>query len=411
MLDVLKIRADFPILKRTIHGKRLTYLDNAATTQKPRPVIQAIQEFYEEHNANVHRGIHTLGDEATRLYGEARQVVAEFIGASKPEEVIFTRNTTEGINLVAYAWGGEQVKKGDLIVTTEMEHHSNIVPWQLLAKRSGARVEYVRVDKDTGQVDWEDLEAKVRLRPKLVTVVHVSNFLGTVNPIETMVALVRKLSPTTRVLVDGAQTVAHMPVRVRDLGCDFFAFSGHKLYGPMGIGGLWVKSEVLEKMKPFMTGGGTISEVTTEGTVFAEGPERFEAGTPNVAGAVGLKVAIDYVRGLGMGAIGEHEKKLVKRVIELLSELDFVKIYGPKDVDRRGTVVAFAVRGVHAHDVAQVLDSEGIAVRSGHHCVMPMHTKLHLAATTRVSFGVYNSDEDIEFLIRGLKKVRRVFRL
>lgn len=409
--DVEKIRVDFPILKRKIHGKRLTYLDNAATTQKPRQVVEAERLFYEEHNANVHRGIHTLGDEATRLFSEARETIAQFVGASRPEELIFTRNTTEGINLVAYAWGGERVKKGDVIVTTEMEHHSNIVPWQILAQRNGARVEYVRVDDDTGQIDWKDLEAKLKLRPKLLAVVQVSNFLGTVNPIEKIVELTRKQSQGTKVLVDGAQAVAHMPVAVEKLGCDFYAFSGHKLYGPMGIGGLWVKGEVLDEMGPFITGGGTISEVTMEGTVFAEAPEKFEGGTPNVAGAVGLAAAIDYVEKIGRQAILTHERGLIGKLLAGLSRLSFVRIYGPKHIEERVGVVAFTVDKVHAHDVAQVLDSEGVAVRSGHHCVMPMHTKLKLSATTRASFGIYNAEDDIEALLRSLDKVRKVFRI
>lgn len=411
MFNVEAIRTDFPILARKIHGKRLAYLDNAATTQKPRLVLDALREFYEEHNANVHRGIHTLGDEATRLYSEARQAVASFIGAAKSKELIFTRNTTEGINLVAYAWGDENLKKGDVVLTTEMEHHSNIVPWQMLAQRAGARVEYIKVDKETGQIDWRDLEAKLKLGPKLLAMVHVSNFLGTVNPVEKIVELVHQRSKGTKVLVDGAQAVAHLPVEVAKLGCDFYVFSGHKLYGPMGIGGLWVKGEVLERMAPFITGGGTISEVGTTGTVFAEAPEKFEGGTPNVAGAVGLAAAIEYIQRIGMGEIGEHEEQLVTRVTELLSELPFVKVYGPKNIAERGVLVAFIVRGVHAHDVAQVLDSEGVAVRSGHHCVMPMHTKLNLSATTRASLGIYNSEEDVEQLIEGLRKVQHVFRV
>ena len=405
------IKSDFPILNRKINDKPLVYLDNAATSQKPRQVIEAMVDYYEQHNANVHRGIHTLGDESTCLYSEARETVAKFIGVEDTNELVFVRNTTEGINLVAYSWGMANIKSGDVIVTTEMEHHSNLVPWQELAKRVRARVEYVAVNQE-GELDLDSLEKKLELKPKLLALVHVSNFLGTINPVKKIATLAKKNG--TKVLIDGAQAVPQMPVNVSELGCDFYAFSGHKMYGPMGIGGLWVRKEILEKMGPFMTGGGTISEVHKTGTIFAELPDRFDAGTPNVAGAVGLKAAVEYLQKIGMEMVREHEKKLTNHLIDQLTNLSFVKIYGPRDIEKRGGLVAFTVRlrsghFVHAHDVAQVLDSEGIAVRSGHHCTMPMHEKLGIAATIRASFGIYNTKDEVDKLIEGLKKVRKVF--
>lgn len=396
MLDVDQIKRDFPILQRQINGQPLVYLDNAATSQKPRQVIEAMVDYYQQHNANVHRGIHTLGDESTRMYQQARKKIAKFIGAGDANELVFVRNTTEGINLVAYSWGTANVSKGDVIVTTEMEHHSNLVPWQELAKRVGARLEYT---------DMEDLDEKLKLKPKLLALVHVSNFLGTINPIREIVSKCKSV----KVLVDGAQAVPHMPVDVRKLGCDFYAFSGHKMYGPMGIGGLWVKREILEDMQPFMTGGGMISEVHKTGTVFADLPDRFDAGTPNVAGAVGLAAAVEYLEKIGMNNVRTHAKELIEYALNKLKSIKGIKIYGPREIERRGGLVAFSVKGIHAHDVAQVLDSEGIAVRSGHHCTMPMHEKLGISGTTRASFGIYNTKEDIDRLIEGLEKVRQVF--
>ena len=400
------VKSDFPILSRKINGQPLVYLDNAATTQKPRQVIEVIRDYYENHNANVHRGIHTLGDESTRMYQRAREKVADFVGASDPNELVFVRNTTEGINLVAYAWGMANVGKGDVIVTTEMEHHSNLVPWQELAKRVGARVEYVAVNQE-GELDLDSLEKKLELKPKLLALVHVSNFLGTINPVKKIATLAKKNG--TKVLIDGAQAVPQMPVNVSELGCDFYAFSGHKMYGPMGIGGLWVKREVLEEMQPFMTGGGTISEVHTGGTVFAGLPDRFDAGTPNVAGAVGLAAAVEYLEKIGMQNVRAHEKELTAYAVKKLKSIKSIRIYGPRNLEERGGLVAFSVEGIHAHDVAQVLDDEGIAVRSGHHCTMPMHEKLGLAATVRASFGIYNTKEEVDKLIEGLGKVKKVF--
>ena len=400
------IKSDFPILNRKINDKPLVYLDNAATSQKPRQVIEAMVDYYEQHNANVHRGIHTLGDESTCLYSEARETVAKFIGVEDTNELVFVRNTTEGINLVAYSWGMANIKSGDVIVTTEMEHHSNLVPWQELAKRVRARVEYVAVNQE-GELDLDSLEKKLELKPKLLALVHVSNFLGTINPVKKIATLAKKNG--TKVLIDGAQAVPQMPVNVSELGCDFYAFSGHKMYGPMGIGGLWVKREVLEEMQPFMTGGGTISEVHTVGTVFAGLPDRFDAGTPNVAGAVGLAAAVEYLEKIGMQNVRAHEKELTAYAVKKLKSIKSIRIYGPRNLEERGGLVAFSVEGIHAHDVAQVLDDEGIAVRSGHHCTMPMHEKLGLAATVRASFGIYNTKEEVDKLIEGLGKVKKVF--
>ena len=406
MFDIRQIRKDFPILVRQVNGKPLVYLDNAATSQKPRQVIDAIVDYYRNHNANVHRGIHTLGDESTRMYQQARERVAEFVGADDPDELIFVRNTTEAINLVAYSWGTANVGRGDVIVMTEMEHHSNIVPWQELAKRVGARVEYVGVD-ESGEIDTADLERKLRLKPRLVAVAHVSNFLGTINPVKQIAQLAKKYG--VKVLVDGAQAVPQMLVDVSALGCDFYAFSGHKMYGPMGIGGLWVRKEILEKIPPFLTGGGTISEVHTSGTVFTGLPDRFDAGTPNVAGAVGLAAAAEYLEKIGMQNVRLHAKELTQYALDKLKSISGIKTYGPRDTEKRGGLVAFSVEGIHAHDVAQILDGEGVAVRSGHHCTMPMHEKLGIAATVRASLGIYNTKEEVDRLVAGLGKVRQVF--
>lgn len=445
------IKKDFPILSRKVHGKPfdktpssakssagrqgkpLVYLDNAATTQKPKQIIEAIADYYEKHNANVHRGIHALSEEATAMYEEARKQVSRFIGSQDPNELVFVRNTTEAINLVAFAWGREHIGESDEILISELEHHSNIVPWQMLAKEKGATVKYVRVTDD-GKLDLRDLKSKISEKTKLVALVHVSNFLGTINPIME-IAKIAKFSENHEpklprsayggsrndgkplFLVDGAQAVGHMPVDVKKLGCDFYAFSGHKMYGPMGIGCLWARREILENMQPFLTGGGMISEVRTSGSTFAELPDKFDAGTPNVEGAVGLAAAVKYLTKIGMEKVRKHEIELTRYALEKLqgtrNKLQ-VKIFGPEHIEDRGGIISFTVylggKEIHGHDVAQVLDSEGIAVRSGHHCTMPMHLKLGLAATTRVSFGIYNEKSDVDKLVLALKKVPRIFR-
>jgi len=412
MLDTIQVRRDFPILKREINGHPLVYLDSGATSQKPNQVLEAERNYYEQHNANVHRGAHTLGDEATNLLMESRQATAKFIGASD-QEIIFVRNTTEAINLVAYSWGLDNLKEGNVIVTTLMEHHANLVPWQEVGRRTGAKVEVVGLTPD-GQVDMDDYRNKLKLHPKLVSFVQVSNALGTINPVAEMTKLAHKVGAV--VLVDGAQAVPHMRVDIGEIGCDFYAFSGHKMLGPMGIGVLWGKRALLEKMSPFLTGGGMINEVYTDHSTWAELPEKFEAGTPNVAGAVGLMSAIKYLEKLGLPAqagmdnVREHDKQLVAYSIQQLQKIKEIRILGPKDSSQRSGSVSFEYQGVHAHDIAAILDSQGVAVRSGHHCTMPLHNSLGVVASIRASFNVYTTKGDIDALVEALKKVKEVFK-
>ena len=412
MLDTIQVRRDFPILKREINGHPLVYLDSGATSQKPSQVLEAERNYYEQHNANVHRGAHTLGDEATLLLAESRQATAKFIGASD-QEIIFVRNTTEAINLVAYSWGLDNLKEGNVIVTTLMEHHANLVPWQEVGRRTGAKVEVVGLTPD-GQVDMDDYRNKLKLHPKLVSFVQVSNALGTINPVAEMTKLAHKVGAV--VLVDGAQAVPHMRVDIGEIGCDFYAFSGHKMLGPMGIGVLWGKRALLEKMSPFLTGGGMINEVYTDHSTWAELPEKFEAGTPNVAGAVGLMSAIKYLEKLGLPAqagmdnVREHDKQLVAYSIQQLQKIKEIRILGPKDSSQRSGSVSFEYQGVHAHDIAAILDSQGVAVRSGHHCTMPLHNSLGVVASIRASFNVYTTKGDIDALVEALKKVKEVFK-
>lgn len=439
-IDSKLIKKDFPILRRKVNGKQLVYLDSAATSQKPQVVIDSLVNYYQNHNANIHRGIHTLGDESTKMYDAARQTIAGFIGAEDKKELIFVRNTTEAINLVAYSWGEKNIAEGDEIMLTEMEHHSNIVPWQKLKHRLASdkreiRLRFVNVDKE-GRLDLQDFRRKLSPRTKIVSVVHVSNFLGTINPIKEIAGLIREQraenlakrdpasqgkrqpTPYPLLLVDGAQAVPHMPVNIQELGCDFYAFSGHKTYGPMGIGCLWGKKKLLEEMSPFLTGGGMINTVDFQQATFTDLPDKFEAGTPNVAGTVGLAAAVRYLQKIGMDKVRQHEIELTEYCYKLLKKLKSpkllnVKLFGPTDVEQRGGLIAFTVKvddkEVHAHDVAQVLDSQGIAVRSGHHCVMPMHDKLGLAATTRISFGIYNTEEDINLFIKALNLIPKIF--
>lgn len=405
MLNSTKIKLDFPILKREIDGHPLVYLDSGATSQKPKQVIDAEREYYEKHNANVHRGAHTLGDEATQLYQESRERVAKFIGA-KSEEVVFVRNTTEAINLVAYAWGLDNLVKGDVVVSTIMEHHANLVPWQEVSRRTGARVEVVGLTED-GTIDLTDFKNKLKLKPKMVVFTHVSNALGTINPVREMTKLAHKAGAL--VLVDGAQAVPHMKVDVTDIGCDFYAFSGHKMLAPMGIGVLWGRGEILNKMSPFLTGGGMIDEVYVDHATYAPLPDKFEAGTPNVAGAVGLMSAIDYLEKLGMENVREHDAEIVDYSLKLLGKLPNIKLLGTKDKKIRSGSVSFEYIGVHAHDVATILDSEGVAIRSGHHCTMPLHNHLGVTASIRASFNVYTTKEDIDKLVLALGKVKQIF--
>ena len=405
MFEARKVKLDFPILKREVNGKSLVYLDSGATSQKPSVVLDAERIYYEKHNANVHRGAHTLGDEATQLLETSREKVAGFIG-SLAKEIVFVRNTTEAINLVAFAWGLDNLKKGDVIVSTMMEHHANLVPWQEISKRTGSQVEVVGLTDD-GRVDMDDYRKKLKLKPKLVAFTQVSNALGTINPVKEMTKLAHDSGAL--VLVDGAQAVPHLKVDVTDIGCDFYAFSGHKMLAPMGIGILWGKYSVLEKMSPFLTGGGMINEVYLDHSTWSEVPEKFEAGTPNVAGAVGLMSAIDYLEKLGLDNVREHDKEIVEYALTQLGKVTNLVILGPKNSEVRSGSVSFEYIGVHAHDVATILDSEGVAIRSGHHCTMPLHNYMKVVASIRASFNVYSTKEDIDKLVEALGKVKKVF--
>jgi cysteine desulfurase/selenocysteine lyase len=406
-LDPEIIKRDFPIFKRKIHGKPLIYLDNAATTQKPRQVIEAIREFYENYNANVHRGVYRLSVEATEAYENARAKVARFINA-KDSEIIFTRNTTEALNLVAYSWGLCNLKRGDRILLTEMEHHSNIVPWQLITKHTGAVIDYIPFDEE-GLLVKEEIDRLLNLEPKIVSIIHVSNVLGTINNVKEIVEKAHKVGAIT--VVDAAQSVPHMPVDVKEIGCDFLAFSGHKALGPLGVGVLYGKRDLLEEMNPFLGGGDMISRVWLSGAEWNELPWKFEAGTSSVADAIGLGAAIDYLKSIGMDKVRAHEVKLTDYALKRLSEIPDIKIYGPRELDKRGAVISFNLPGIHPHDLATILDEEGIAIRAGHHCAQPLVTKLGVAATARASFYIYNSESDIDALVEGLYKARRIFKL
>ncbi|HEV7649610.1 MAG TPA: cysteine desulfurase [Actinophytocola sp.] len=410
-LDVETVRKDFPILSRLVHGdKPLVYLDNAATSQKPRQVLDAMVEYYEKHNANVHRGIHTLAEEATALYEGARDKVAAFIGAPSRDEVVFTKNSSEAMNLVARVLGdagpGYRVGPGDEIVITEMEHHSNIVPWHQLAQRTGATVKWFGLT-DEGRLDLSTLDSVITERTKIVSMVHVSNLLGTINPVEKVVARAREVGAL--VLVDASQSAPHLPLNVRELGADFVAFTGHKMLGPTGVGVLWGRHELLDELPPFLGGGEMIELVTMEQSTFAAPPHKFEAGTPPIAEAVGLGAAIDYLTAVGMPAIAAHEHELTEYVLGLLAEVDGVRIIGPATAEARVAEVSFSLEGVHPHDVGQVLDELGIAVRVGHHCARPAVVHYGIPATTRASFYLYNTAAEADALVAGLAQVKKVF--
>jgi cysteine desulfurase/selenocysteine lyase len=405
--DPIAIRADFPILDQEINGHRLVYLDSASSSQKPNVVIDALSGYYREYNANVHRGIYTIGEKATAEYERARARVARFVNAPDSHEIVFTRNATEAINLVAYSWGRRNIGRGDPIVLTEMEHHANLVPWQLLVQEKDGDLEFIPITDD-GILRLDVFEVLLRLRPKLVAFTHVSNTLGTINPVAEMVDLAHAAGAL--VLIDGAQAVPHVPVDVQALGADFYAFSGHKMLGPMGSGALWARRELLEAMPPFLAGGEMIREVHLRRSEFNEIPWKFEAGTPAVGDAIGLGVAADYLRDLGMDNVRHHERDLVAYALETLpSRVPDISLYGPMDPELRGGVVPFNLPGIHPHDVAQVLDRYGVAVRAGHHCTMPLHDRLDLPATARASFNVYTARDDIDALADGLIEVQRVF--
>jgi cysteine desulfurase/selenocysteine lyase len=404
-LDVAAVRAEFPILRQTVRGKPLVYLDNAATTQKPRAVIDAVRRYYEEDNANVHRGVHLLSERATRAYEEARVKVGRFIGARDPREVIFTRGTTESVNLVAQTFGRARVGAGDEVLVTGMEHHSNIVPWQMLCAEKGASLKVVPIT-DGGDLDLDALERLLGPRTRLLAVTQVSNALGTVNPLAEIVA--RAKAKGVPVLVDGAQGAPHLGFDVSASGADFYAFSGHKMYGPTGIGVLWGKREHLDAMPPWQGGGDMILSVTFEKTTFNALPYKFEAGTPHIAGAVGLGAAVEWIAGVGgLPAIAAHEETLVARTVEALRGIPELRFFGTPR--RRAGVVSFLLGDVHPHDLATVLDRHGIAVRAGHHCAQPLMRRFGVAATARASFAAYNTVEDVDALVRGLEAVREVF--
>ena len=406
-LDPVALRRDFPILQQEINGYPLTYLDSASSSQKPSVVIDAVADYYRDYNANVHRGIYTIGEKATAAYERARATVARFIDAPDSHEIVFTRNATEAINLVAYSWGRRDISRGDAIVLTEMEHHANLVPWQLLVQEQDGDLEFIPITDD-GELRLDVFEVLLRLKPKLVAFTHVSNTLGTINPVREMTEMAHAAGAL--VLVDGAQAVPHVPVDVQAIGCDFYAFSGHKMLAPMGSGALWARKELLEAMPPFLAGGEMIREVHLRRSEFNDVPWKFEAGTPAVADAIGLGAAAEYLMNIGMDAVREHERALVSYALDVLPrEVPQIELYGPMDPDKRGGVVPFNLPRIHPHDVAQVLDRFGIAVRAGHHCTMPLHERLDLPATARASFSVYTTTDDIDRLARGLNEVWRVF--
>lgn len=412
-LDVEKIRKDFPILKTTSGGKKLVYLDSAATSQKPLSVIETVSNYYKTYNANIHRGLYDISVKATEEYTNSKQLVADFIKANSYREILYCKNTTEAINLVALTWGEQNVEKGDRILATEMEHHSNIVPWQLLAKRKGAKLEYVRMNEDF-TIDMSDYKEKLENNPKIVTFTHVSNVLGTVNDAKEMARLAHKKD--SKVLIDAAQSAPHMPVDVKDIDCDFFAFSSHKMLGPAGIGVLYGKEQLLDGMPPIIGGGDMIRTVSFEESTWNDLPWKFEAGTANTEGGIGLGAAIKYLNSIGIREIREHELELTKYALERLEETKGFAVYGIKSKEmtnaNRAGVISFNVRGAHPHDVASIFNSEGVAIRAGHHCAMPLVNKvLNEPAVARMSFYLYTQKEEIDKAIAAVDKVRKVLRL
>lgn len=405
--DVERVRADFPILKREVApGVPLVYLDSAATSQKPQVVIDSLRDHFEQHNANIHRGIHRLAEESTAAYEAARAQIARFINAASPAEIVFTRNATESLNLVIQSWGRANLQPGDHILLTEMEHHSNLVPWYMLADALDLELRYVSLTDD-GKLDMGSFDERLSDGPKMVSFTHMSNVLGTINPVRKMAEQAHQAGAL--VMIDAAQSVPHLPVDVQELGVDFLAFSGHKMCGPTGIGVLYGRRELLEAMPPFLGGGEMIKRVELDRYVPNEVPHKFEAGTPAIAEAIGLGAAVEYLSNLGMAAVHAHEQALTAYALERLDEVPGLQVYGPSDAAQKGGVAAFTFEGTHPHDVAQILDSRGIAVRAGHHCAMPLHEHYHLPATTRASFYLYNTTAEIDQLIEGLYKVKETF--
>ncbi|MHB8255830.1 MAG: SufS family cysteine desulfurase [Acidiferrobacterales bacterium] len=404
VLDVERVRADFPALHQTVHGQPLVYLDNAATTQKPRQVIEALDRYYRSDNANVHRGVHALSERATAAYEAAREKVREFLNAQSAQEIVFVRGTTEAINLVAQSWGRTNLRPDDEVVITETEHHSNIVPWQMLCGQTGAQLRVVPVE-DNGVLSAERYAQILGRRTRLVAVAHCSNALGTINPVKRMISQAHEVGAL--VMVDGAQAVAHLSVDVRDLDCDFYAFSGHKLYGPTGIGVLYAKRALLQEMPPYQGGGEMVKHVSFDRTSYLDPPLRFEAGTPDIAGAIGLGAAIDYVDALGSEAIGRHERELLMQATAAISRIPGLRIIGT--APEKTGILSFVLDGVHAHDVGTILDMQGVAVRVGHHCAMPVMQRYGVPATARASFALYNTREEVDALVAGIYRAKEVF--
>lgn len=402
------LRNDFPILDQQVHGKPLIYFDNAATSQKPRSVIAALDHYYERDNANVHRGIHELSNRSTNAYEAARARAAKFINAQSNEEIVFTRGTTEGINLIASTWGAKNLKSGDVILLTEMEHHSNLVPWQLIAQRTGAKISYIPVTGDEGILDLSRLDSLLTPQVKLMAMVHISNSLGTVNPVAELCARARKLGITT--LVDGAQSAGHKPVDVREIGCDFFVFSGHKICGPTGIGILYGRQELLDAMPPYQGGGEMILTVEYHKTEFKKAPHRFEAGTPDISGPIGLHAAMDYLDAIGRENIWKHDQELANYAYEKLTALQNIRLFGPKlNSENRAGLVSFLLKDVHAHDVVTLADQAGVALRGGHHCTQPLMHKLGVESTARASFYFYNTKAEVDRFVEVIKEIQKFF--
>ncbi|HCC78253.1 MAG: cysteine desulfurase [Chloroflexi bacterium GWB2_49_20] len=405
-LDVKKIRADFPILDRQVHpGVPLVYLDSTATSQKPLVVIEALNSFYRTYNANIHRGIHVLAEEATAMYEDSRVKVARFINAPSARQVIFTRNTTESINLVAYSWARANLKSGDLIILTEMEHHSNLIPWHMLAFEGGVRLEFIPVN-ETGSLDMQVYQELLKQEPRLVAFTHMSNVLGTINPAAEIIRRAHAAGAIT--LLDGAQSVPHLSVDVQELDADFLVFSAHKMLGPTGIGALYGKLELLENMPPFLGGGDMIKTVHLRSFLPNSLPHKFEAGTPAISEAIGFGSAVEYLEGLGMTQVEAHEQEMIHYALERLEEIPGVRVYGPP-AEHKGAVAAFTLEDIHPHDVAQILDRYGVAVRAGHHCAQPLHEKLGIPATTRASFYIYNMPHEVDQLVAGIYQVKKMF--
>ena len=404
------IRKDFPVLARKVRDEKdLVYLDNAATTQKPIHVIDAISDYYKNHNSNIHRAVHALAEESTEAFEAVRDKIAKFLNIKYRQEIIFVRGTTEAINLVSYSWGRENVKEGDIIVTTEYEHHSNIVPWQLLAQEVGAEIKYINIDEN-GELILEQLDEHLATgKVKLVAVSHVSNVLGTITDVNRIITKCRDAG--AKILIDGAQAVPHMKVDIDSLDCDFYAFSGHKMLGPTGVGVLWAKKEHLEKMQPFQGGGDMIREVHKYETTWNDLPYKFEAGTPNIADVIGFAAAIDYLSNIGMDNVRDHEIELTAYALEKMKNVKGLTIYGPQDPQKASGVISFNFNDVHPHDVATIIDKNGVAIRSGHHCAQVLMEKLNVAATNRASFYIYTTKEEVDVLINSLEDVARVFKL